>query len=208
MLQWRQNSGKPVKIGMLRKAVFLDKDGTLIVDVPYNVDPALIVLSDNCLTGLAQLQQDGYLLVLVTNQPGVALGYFNEEQLAGVAGKLNDLLAAAGVNLDGFYYCPHMPVITNISPVIICDCRKPSPGLLLKAAGELGIDLNASWMIGDILNDIEAGKRAGCKSILINNGNETEWLVNNFRIPHAQVKNINEAANHILKTNVEQLAIL
>lgn len=189
-----------------KKAVFLDKDGTLIEDVPYNVDPALIMLSPDCLIGLSHLQAEGYLLVIISNQSGVARGYFEASALLKVERQLNALLARAGITLNGFYYCPHHPDGVIDVLAIDCDCRKPAPGLLLKAAEELNIDLNASWMIGDILNDIEAGNRAGCKSILIDNGNETEWLMNDIRRPAITVKNINEAADYILKTDVKQLA--
>jgi D,D-heptose 1,7-bisphosphate phosphatase len=184
-----------------QKAVFIDKDGTLIVDVPYNVDLKRIVLSDHCLTGLKKLQHQGYLLVIISNQSGVARGYFPEEALSAVEQQLNTMLLKEGIRLDGFYYCPHYPEGSVEQYAIECDCRKPEPGMLLKAAIDLGIDLASSWMIGDILNDVEAGNRAGCKSILIDNGNETEWLKGNVRIPIAQVKNIDEAADYILNQN-------
>ncbi|WP_419701568.1 D-glycero-alpha-D-manno-heptose-1,7-bisphosphate 7-phosphatase [Mucilaginibacter sp. NFX135] len=187
------------------KAVFLDKDGTLIVDIPYNVNPGLIVLSDHCLTGLHRLQAEGYLLVVISNQAGVARGYFNEKALMVVENTLRSMLAQANIQLSGFYYCPHHPEGIVKTWAVDCDCRKPAPGLLHRAAAELAIDLNSSWMIGDILNDIEAGNRAGCKSILIDNGNETEWHLNEIREPEIKVNNINEAAAHIL-THVQQLA--
>ncbi|MEZ2334878.1 D-glycero-alpha-D-manno-heptose-1,7-bisphosphate 7-phosphatase [Mucilaginibacter sp. RCC_168] len=187
------------------KAVFLDKDGTLIVDVPYNVNPGLIVLSDHCLTGLHRLQAEGYLLVVISNQAGVARGYFNEKALTVVENELRSMLAQANIQLSGFYYCPHHPDGIVKTWAVDCDCRKPAPGMLYRAAAELAIDLNSSWMIGDILNDIEAGNRAGCKSILIDNGNETEWHLNEIREPEIKVNNINEAAAHIL-THVQQLA--
>jgi D-glycero-D-manno-heptose 1,7-bisphosphate phosphatase len=181
------------------KAVFLDKDGTLILDVPYNVDPALIVLADHCLRGLKQLQDQGYLLVVVSNQTGVALGYFKEAALMAVEQQIKTLLGDAGISLSGFYYCPHHAEDN-------CDCRKPAPGLLVHAAAELNIDLGVSWMIGDILNDIEAGNAAGCKSILIDNGNETEWHMNEFRSPLTKTQTIDEAADYILETDGKQLA--
>jgi D-glycero-D-manno-heptose 1,7-bisphosphate phosphatase len=181
------------------KAVFLDKDGTLITDVPYNVDPQLIVLTHHCLTGLKQLQDNGYLLVIISNQAGVALGYFKEAALIAVEQQIKGLLADADIALNGFYYCPHRPEDN-------CDCRKPAPGLLTCAAADLHIDLGVSWMIGDILNDMEAGNRAGCKSILIDNGNETEWQLNELRQPLAVARTINEAANYILEADGKQLA--
>jgi D,D-heptose 1,7-bisphosphate phosphatase len=189
-----------------QKAIFIDKDGTLIIDVPYNVDPTKIVLSDDCITGLKKLQEKGYLLVIISNQSGVAQGYFKEEALLLVEQQIKAMLAGVGVRLDGFYYCPHYPEGEAQKYVTDCSCRKPKPGMLLKASGELNIDLSSSWMIGDILNDVEAGNRAGCKTILIDNGNETEWLFNDMRTPSARVKNINDAAEYILKQNGKQLA--
>jgi D-glycero-D-manno-heptose 1,7-bisphosphate phosphatase len=182
-----------------RKAIFIDKDGTLIVDVPYNVDPEKIVLNACSVKGLRNLQKQDYLLVIISNQSGVAHGYFQEEALIAVEQRIKIMLAKKGIRLNGFYYCPHHP--EGVVPLYRknCDCRKPQAGLLLKAVEELNIDLATSWMIGDILNDVEAGNRAGCKSILIDNGNETECVMNGRRQPTARVKDINEAAEFILK---------
>lgn len=175
---------------IMRKAVFLDKDGTLIPDVPYNVDPALISLSQNSVIGLKQLKELDFMLIVVSNQSGVDLGYFQESALKGVERKIQKLLQPYGISIDAFYFCPH-------SPDSGCLCRKPRTGMFLKAAEEHAIDLNKSWMIGDILNDIEAGNKAGCTSILINNGNETEWALNEFRQPAFQAETIDEAAGII-----------
>ena len=193
---------------MAQKAIFLDKDGTLIVDVPYNVNPELIVLAEKCLEGLKKLQDNGYLLIVISNQSGVARGYFDNGALKAVEDRLRYLLFSAEINLTDFYYCPHHPD-GSIEPFNIdCDCRKPAPGMLFKAATAFGIDLNASWMIGDILNDVEAGKRAGCNTILVDNGNETEWVMNEFREPTASTQNIDEAAEFILRTDGTRLETL
>lgn len=156
----------------VKKAVFLDKDGTLIQDIPYNVNPDLITLNEGVIAGLHKLKAD-YIFIVITNQSGIAKGYFDEDELKNVENKLSALLAKEGLHLSGFYYCPHSDEYG-----ITCDCRKPMPGLIRKAALIHQIDLSQSWMIGDILNDVEAGKNAGCKAILIDNGNETEWLLN------------------------------
>jgi D-glycero-D-manno-heptose 1,7-bisphosphate phosphatase len=187
----------------MNKAIFLDKDGTLIPDIPYNVDPEQITLSNECIEGLKALLNDGYQLVVVSNQPGIAMGYFTEEQLALVVSWMYELLSKQGVVLTDFYYCPHHPDGTE------CECRKPMPGMLLKAAAEHQLDLSKSWMIGDILNDVEAGARAGCRTILIDNGNETEWLDGPCRTPSYQCETINQAAvfihNHdMLNVRLEQ----
>ncbi|RVT97291.1 HAD-IIIA family hydrolase [Mucilaginibacter limnophilus] len=182
----------------MAKAVFLDKDGTLIPDIPYNVDPELISIQPDATLGLQQLVADGYQLIIVSNQSGAARGYFAEDKLAGVEQKIIELLKAYDIPLRGFYYCPHHPEGTVPELAIDCDCRKPQPGMLKKAAQELDINLAQSWMIGDILNDIEAGNRAGCKTVLINNGNETEWLEGEYRTPTISCSSIDEAAAYIL----------
>lgn len=178
-----------------RPAVFLDKDGTLIDDVPYNVNPALITLAEGVQTGVQRLHSAGLALIVVTNQSGIARGYFTASALPAVREKLAALL---DVPLAGFYYCPHHPQGTVANYAIACECRKPNPGLLLKAATDHGIDLSRSWMIGDILNDVEAGHRAGCRSILIDNGNETEWILNSLRQPNIRANNFTQATDAIL----------
>lgn len=175
----------------MNKAIFIDKDGTLIHDVPYNVNPDLIRLEKYALESLYLLQQQGYYLIIISNQPGLALQYFKEEELKVAEEKIRELLLENGVIPDAFYYCPH-------SHTSSCTCRKPQPGLLLRAAHDFKIDISASWMIGDILNDVEAGNRAGSNTILIENGNETEWLYNDYREPGYTVQNLQEAAEIIL----------
>lgn len=182
----------------MNAAVFLDKDGTLIPDIPYNVDPEQITLQENSAEGLRSLHEKGYRLIVVSNQSGIAHGYFTEEAMAPVNEKLKQLLAAHGIKLTGFYYCPHHPEGLIDEYATDCFCRKPLPGMLYHAATVHRIDLTASWMIGDILNDVEAGNRAGCRTILIDNGNETEWLSGRYRVPTITCASINEAALHIL----------
>ena len=186
----------------MAKAVFLDKDGTLIPDIPYNVDPDLITLQPESIEGLQRLQEEGYLLIIISNQAGVARGYFTEDKLPAVEQRMAELLAAHALKLSGFYYCPHYPDGSIDGYNIDCQCRKPMPGMLLKAAKDHDIDLAGSWMIGDILNDVEAGNRAGCKTVLINNGNETEWIVGPFRTPTYVSTSINQAAEDILTTQL------
>ncbi len=178
----------------MNRAIFLDKDGTLVENVPYNVDPSLIALSWQAGPGLQVFRQLGYKLIVVSNQSGVARGLFTESALAGVSRRLGELLAQYGVTLDGFYYCPHSPEGVVGRYAVSCTCRKPMPGMLLRAAREHDIDLARSWMIGDILHDIEAGQRAGCKTVLIDNGNETEWDVSALRQPHLVAPDLLEAA--------------
>lgn len=188
------------------KAVFIDKDGTLIVDVPNNVDPKYIHLDPDAGPALQQLQQAGYRLFIISNQAGVAHGYFQENALVDVMNQVHYLLKPFDVKIDGFYYCPHHPDGAIPAYAIPCSCRKPEPGLILRAAQEHGIDLTASWMIGDILNDVEAGNRAGCRTILLDNGNETEWQSTANRMPTHTVRNWIKAAELMSEKLTERTA--
>lgn len=184
-----------------KKAIFLDKDGTLIPDIPYNVNPDLITISEEATGGLRTLQEAGYLLVVITNQSGIAKGLFGYDDLHAVKEKIECLLQEKHIALAGFYFCPHDDPGGVNAEGDSCECRKPSPGLLMEAASDLGIELEESWMIGDILNDVEAGHRAGCRALLIDNGNETEWEMSASRMPDAVVQSINQAAVHIMNLN-------
>ncbi|MDD8046906.1 MAG: HAD family hydrolase [Verrucomicrobiota bacterium] len=141
-------------------AVFLDRDGTLIVDKGYLRDPAEIELLPGVVERLRRIQARGYLLVMVTNQSGIGRGYFTEEDLKAQHVRLGMLLAEAGVVLAAMEHCPHQPEDR-------CSCRKPKPGMLLRAAERHGIDLERSYMVGDKPSDVDAGAAAGCKTVLI-----------------------------------------
>jgi histidinol-phosphate phosphatase family protein len=182
----------------LQPAVFLDKDGTLIQDVPYNVDPARIELAAGAAEGLIDLADAGYQLIVVSNQSGVARGMFAEEALLEVESRLRELLAKPSIPLAGFYYCPHHPAGSVARYAIHCGCRKPAPGMLLRAARELSLDLQRSWLIGDILDDMAAGNRAGCRTILLDIGHETEWRWSPERRPTAVAADLADAARQIL----------
>ncbi len=187
------------------EAVFLDKDGTLVEDVPYNVDPDHIRLMHHAGDGLRLLHRAGYKLIVISNQSGVARGYFPEAALAAVEQRLRDLLRACDVPLSGFYYCPHHPDGSVPRYAIGCHCRKPEAGLLLRAARDHRVDLQRSWFVGDILNDVEAGRRAGCRTVLLDNGHETEWKLSCERLPHHLVANLAEAARVILAIDDQRL---
>lgn len=176
------------------KAIFLDKDGTLVEDLPYNVEQRRITLCAGVGAGLRLLARLDYRFFVVSNQDGIAHGLFGEQDVKGVAHRLTDLLFREHVELEGFYYCPHHPngVITRYAHD--CNCRKPKPGMLLQAAHDHGIDLRSSWMVGDILHDVEAGNRAGCRTLLIDNGNETEWRLGARRVPTRMAHDLYAAA--------------
>lgn len=179
------------------RAIFLDKDGTLVKNVPYNVDPGKIEFSPGATLLLSSLKSS-FQFHVVTNQAGVALGRFTEKELIPVRKKLDLMFHEAGATLADFHYCPHHPEGTVSVYRKLCECRKPGSKLIEDAACRYQINLKGSWMIGDILDDIECGNKAGCRTILIDNGNETEWLKGEFRNPDFKVQDLEEAAFIIL----------
>lgn len=186
-----------------RKAVFLDKDGTIIPDVPYNVNPDLICLEDGVIEGLKMLQKAGFIFVIISNQAGVARGLFQITKLEKVKETIDLLMNEEGIEIEKYYFCPHHVDGKIPEFAIACECRKPMPGMINAAVKELKIASEHSWMIGDILNDVEAGNRAGCKTIIIDNGNETDWVEGPFRTPTFVAANFLGAARHIIDNPFE-----
>lgn len=184
---------------MTHAAVLFDKDGTLLDDVPYNVDPALMRFAPGAGDALALLAARGFRLFVISNQGGVALGRFPYDALAEMEAHLSRMFDACGVTLDGAYWCPHHPEGVVARYTYRCACRKPAPGLLLRAARDHAIDLSASWFVGDILDDIEAGTRAGCRTVLLDNGHETEWLRGPEREPTLREPDLLRAALAIVR---------
>jgi histidinol-phosphate phosphatase family protein len=160
-------------------------------------------LAPGALEALPRLHRAGYLLFVVSNQSGVARGLFPESALVAVGVRLRELFRECGVSLTGFYYCPHHPHGSIPDFARACACRKPEPGMILRAARRHNIDLARSWMVGDILDDIEAGRRAGCRTILLRNSGETEWRFDPRRVPDFLVDNLAEAAQCIVATHVQ-----
>lgn len=185
----------------MRAAVFVDKDGTLIDNVPYNADPALLVFAPHALAALAALAAAGFALVVATNQSGIALGRFTRAQFVRLQAVLEARLRdEAGITLAGFLLCPHAPAPSG-EPA--CLCRKPAPGMLMRAAREQDVDLTRSWMVGDTLDDVEAGRRAGCRTVLLDSGGETVWRRSPLRTPHHQMDDWNAVARTILAAPCE-----
>lgn len=156
-----------------RKAVFLDRDGTIIHGVEYLGSPEGVILLPGAARGIRLFNSRGYLTIIVTNQSGIARGYFTEERLWEINKKLLDMLSREGARVDAIYYCPHLPDGVVDAYRQDCQCRKPRPEMLLRAAREHQIELSGSLMIGDTPADIMAGKSAGCKTVLINGPGET-----------------------------------
>ncbi len=152
---------------MSKRAVFLDRDGTIVRGAEYLRTPEELELLPNAARAIKRFNEGGYLTVIVTNQSGIARGFFTEERLAEVHNRLLDMLSKEGARIDAIYYCPHLAEGTVEAYSIDCQCRKPRAGMLKRAAGEHDIDLSTSIMIGDTPADVMAGKAAGCRTVLV-----------------------------------------
>lgn len=154
-----------------QKAIFLDRDGTINEYVGFLTDIKEFHLLDGVAEAIRKINASGYLAIVVTNQPIIARGEVSFTELQEIHNKMETLLGAEGAYIDAIYFCPHHPDKgfegERVEYKISCDCRKPKPGMLLKAAEDFNIDLSRSWMVGDGKNDVEAGKNAGCKTVLI-----------------------------------------
>jgi histidinol-phosphate phosphatase family protein len=146
--------------------VFLDKDGTLIEDLPYNVDPRRVRFTAHARDALQLWARHGWRIAIATNQSGVARGYFTWEDLEHLAAFLRAEVEKTGATWAGFYACPHLPDGVN-EFALECRCRKPLPGLLVDAAAQLDVDARDCWFIGDTWMDMAAGRAAGCHTILV-----------------------------------------
>jgi D-glycero-D-manno-heptose 1,7-bisphosphate phosphatase len=179
------------------RAVFIDKDGTLVKDVPYNVDPGMLRFTHRALSGLRALAEAGFALIVVTNQAGLATGRFTRQQFASLESALKRRVRdEGGVDITALYCCPHA---AGEGGRPACLCRKPAPGMLRRAAVEHRLDLARCWLVGDILDDVEAAHRAGCRAVLLDVGNETEWKLSPIRRPDARCADLGEAAEFILR---------
>jgi len=152
------------------RAVFVDRDGTLNVEKDYLFRIEDFEFIPGVPEAIRRLRQAGFLVIVVTNQSGVARGYFSLAEVDALHQHIQDELKKAGTCVDGFYVCPHHPSEGAGEFRRQCDCRKGEPGMLLQAATENDIDLSSSFMIGDKVADVEAGKRAGCTSFLVLTG--------------------------------------
>ena len=184
---------------MSDKAIFLDRDGTLIEDPGYLSHPEQVNLLDGAAEALVELRAMGYKLIIVSNQSAVARGILTEQDLDEIHDRLRQLLTEKGAYLDQIYYCPYHPdgVVPKYRKE--SDWRKPNPGMLLAAADQMNIDLSQSWSIGDSSRDVEAGLRAGCKTILISRYSRNKSAYGELDDPKPDYKSVNmkEAVNII-----------
>jgi len=152
------------------RAVFFDRDGTLNEDVGYLASFDQLKLYSCVGEAIRLVNEMGMKAVVISNQSGIARGYFNEEFVVSLHEKIAELLEADGARIDGFYFCPHHPEEGRGQYRLDCPCRKPKPGLLIKAAEDLNINLSGSFMIGDMAKDVEAAVNAGAAGILVRTG--------------------------------------
>ena len=155
---------------LTRRAVFLDRDGTINVEKNYLYKIEDYEFIPGAPEAIKKLKEAGFLVVVVSNQAGIARGYFDERAVEQLHRHIQSELAAYGTSIDAFYFCPHHPDEGLGEYKVACDCRKGNPGMLLQAAREHNVDLHRSFMVGDKLADIEAGKRAGCEALLVLTG--------------------------------------
>ncbi len=170
---------------MKQRAVFIDRDGTISEEVGYVNHPTRYRVFPYAAAAIKTLNEAGWLAVLVTNQAGVARGYFAEELIESVHNILRQELERGGARLDAIYYCPHHPSVGTPPYRLDCDCRKPRPGLIQRAAQDLDIDLAQSWMVGDRYGDMELARNAGLRAAFVLSGyGRGEWEYQRAAWPH------------------------
>jgi len=182
------------------RACFLDRDGVIIEDVNYLSDPGHAKLCPGVAEALNLLRKNGYKLIVVSNQSGVARGYFTMKAVEAVQMRIEKLLKKEDAAIDAWYNCPHLPEGKVKEFAVDCDCRKPKPGLLLRAAKEHSLEIPQSFMIGDKIRDLEAGFNAGCKrAALVLTGNDKDQVVPEaFKARVVVAGNILEAVGKLL----------
>ncbi|MFN2166308.1 MAG: D-glycero-alpha-D-manno-heptose-1,7-bisphosphate 7-phosphatase [Anaerolineae bacterium] len=184
----------------MRRAVFLDRDGTINVEVGYISDPAQVRLLPGAAQAIASIQEAGLAVVAVSNQSGIARGRFGLEQMLSVQAEVErQLREEAGASLDAFYYCPHHPEGVVEPYAVVCDCRKPGIGMLERAAQELSLSLPGSFMVGDKRIDVACGNRAGLTSLLVTSGMPLDPVASPAEEPAATLPGLDAAARWILE---------
>lgn len=160
----------------MKRAVFLDRDGNVCEDVGYLGDPSMLRVYPYASDAIRRINESSMLAILVTNQSGVARGHFGEDAVLKVHDRLEGELARGGARLDGIYYCPHHPTIGQPPYRQSCECRKPRPGMLVRASADHDIDLSQSFVVGDKYSDVRLAHEAGARAVLVRTGyGRGEW---------------------------------
>jgi len=183
---------------MSRAAIFIDVERLVLPGRAPAPDPSAVSVAPGAARGCRRLGATGLPIVVVSNQPGVAMGRFSEDVLTALGQRAFEVLAQVGVTLEGFWYCPHHPDAEVPAYAVECGCRMPRPGLLVAASRHHDLDLPRSWVVGDLLDHVEAGGRAGCRTILLEECRETTWRSGPYRTPDQLVPDLWDAANVIL----------
>ena len=183
-------------------AVFLDRDGTINEEVGYLDHLEKFKMIPGTAEAIRRINVSGLKAVVVTNQSGVGRGYFSERLVGEVHALLQEMLKEKGAFIDAFYFCPHHPTEGKGAYLTFCDCRKPQPGLLLMAAEDLDIDLERSYMVGDMPKDVETARKVGAKGILVKTGYGSQQAAEEVR-PDYLAEDLLDAVNWILKDRQE-----
>lgn len=184
-----------------RRAVLLDRDGVLTREDDWVLEPAQVELLPGAAAGVRALNEAGIPAIVVTNQSALARGWIDERVLGAIHARLAELLAAHGARLDAVYHCPHHPT-EGAGPLRReCDCRKPAPGLLLRAAHEHGLDLPSSWMVGDAARDVAAARAAGARAALVLTGKGAAELPRIAPAPDLVAERLDAAVAAILRAD-------
>ena len=182
----------------MKRAVFLDRDGVIVEDSGYIDDCSRVRILPNAGEAVKLLNESGFEVIVVTNQSGVARGYFTEETVKEINNHIRESLADQGAFIDGMYYCPHHVDGTLMEYKKDCNCRKPNPGMIEQAVHDHNIDLSNSFLIGDKASDIEAGHRAGCKTILLDSHRTTRKYEEVISKSNPVAGNLYEAVEQII----------
>jgi len=183
----------------VNRAVFLDRDGVITQEPPhYAHELSQLELIPKSADAIRLLNENGFVVIVASNQAGIAHGYYREEDAILFHQAMKENLAKEGAYIDAIYYCPHHPEAKIERYRVDCNCRKPKPGMLTRAEKELNIDLKQSFIVGDKLSDIEAGKRAGCKTIMVRTGYGVEELKSNEIDCDYVANDLYDAVQHIL----------
>ncbi|MCF7791052.1 MAG: D-glycero-beta-D-manno-heptose 1,7-bisphosphate 7-phosphatase [Victivallales bacterium] len=187
-------------MNLKNKACFLDRDGVLIDEVNYLASPDKVSIIPHALKALSILKEYNYKIIVITNQSGVAKGYFTEKEITEIHAEIDRLLAQNNLSIDKYYYCPHHPEGKVEGYNINCDCRKPKPKLILQASDEFNINLKQSFLIGDKVSDLSAADKAGCQAVLVKTGHGMEHIEQARQLGFKVADNIEEAVIFYLQS--------